>query len=128
MVALGSDHCKASRVGALASPFEAKGDASELSEIAGACGWGRGGKWTQPIEPDLQRSLPRPDQRGQPIPYPGVSPIHTSPPSKYSFFQIGTTSFNRSMKYSADSNAGLRCAALTASTILVSPMLTRPDR
>ena len=30
--------------------------------------------------------------------YPGVSPIQTSPPSKYSFFQIGTTSFNRSMK------------------------------
>ena len=51
--------------------------------------------------------------------YPGVSPIHTSPPSKYSFFQIGTTSFNRSMKYSADSNAGRRCAALTANTMLV---------
>ena len=61
-------------------------------------------------------------------PYPGVSPIQTSPPSKYSFFQIGTTSFNRSMKYSDDSNAGRRCAALTANTMLVCPISTRPVR
>ena len=86
------------------------------------------------------RGCPVPTRRGQPSsdeaheskppppPYPGVSPIQTSPPSKYSFFQIGTTSFNRSMKYNADSKAGRRCAALTANTMLVSPMSTRPVR
>ena len=38
------------------SPFEAKGDASKRSEIAGVCGWGREAGWTQPITKVLQRS------------------------------------------------------------------------
>ncbi len=33
------------------SPFEAKGDASERSEIAGVCGRGRGARWIHPIAP-----------------------------------------------------------------------------
>ena len=46
------------------SPFEAKGDASERSEIAGACGGGSGGRWTQPVPPVSQRP-------------PGVHSTHT---------------------------------------------------
>src|SRR6202163_4916932 len=41
-------------------------------------------------------------------------PIHTSPPSKYSFFQIGTTSFRRSIAKRQASKASARCAAHTA--------------
>src|SRR5258705_2134961 len=55
-------------------------------------------------------------------------PIHTSPPSKCSFFQIGTTSFSRSIANRHASKASARCAAEIAIATEVSPISTTPTR
>src|SRR5439155_162466 len=53
---------------------------------------------------------------------------HTSPSTKYSFFQIGTMRLSRLMPSSAASNAGLRCGAVTTTATLVSPISILPSR
>jgi hypothetical protein len=56
------------------------------------------------------------------------SPIQTAPPSKNSFFQIGTSSFSRSIVKRAASKASARCAEDTAIATLAWPTGTTPVR
>src|SRR5262249_59112816 len=50
------------------------------------------------------------------------------PSAQFSFFQIGTTSFSRSMAWRHASNACARCGELTATAKLTSPTSWRPSR
>jgi len=52
----------------------------------------------------------------------------SSPSAKYSFFQIGTLRFKRSMPSRAAAKAASRCAAPAITTTLVSPISIRPSR
>ena len=51
-----------------------------------------------------------------------------SPLTRPSFFQMGTSCLSRSMTWRQASNASPRCAALTATTTLVSPTRNEPVR
>ena len=50
--------------------------------------------------------------------------FHTSPPSKNSFFQMGTVAFSSSIIHLVASSASALCALLAAMTTLLSPTLT----
>jgi len=63
-----------------------------------------------------------------PIQFQGCADTHSSPSLKISFFQMGTVSFNRSITYSQDSKADLRCEADTAMTTGNSPTPKTPTR
>ena len=53
---------------------------------------------------------------------------HMAPFSNYSFFQMGTSDFRRSMASIAAENAGFRWGAATTTTTLASPTGTCPSR
>ena len=58
----------------------------------------------------------------------GCPSTQTAPPTKNSFFQIGTVLFSASIAKRHASNAAARCGALTPIHTLVSPISTRPNR